>query len=51
MSNKMKIAKCGDIIPKHWEWYDDYDNWCAICYEPISTENTICGMCKDNNNN
>tara|TARA_R100000951_G_scaffold115582_1_gene124151 strand:+ start:502 stop:648 length:147 start_codon:yes stop_codon:yes gene_type:complete len=46
--DKIKIAKCGDIIPKHWEWYDDYDNWCAICYEPISTENTICGMCKDN---
>tara|TARA_B100001939_G_C16701358_1_gene512933 strand:- start:103 stop:246 length:144 start_codon:yes stop_codon:yes gene_type:complete len=47
----MKIAKCGDIIPKNWEWYDDYDNWCGICYEPISTENIICGMCKDNNNN
>jgi len=45
---KMKIAKCGDTIPKHWEWYDDYDNWCAICYEPIIKEKYTCLLCAEN---
>lgn len=44
----MKIAKCGDVIPSNWEWYDEFDNWCEVCYEPISTEKYCCNMCEDN---
>ena len=48
MKNDYKIAQCGDIIPNDWEWYDDYDNWCEICYEPITECLLVCYCCANN---